>query len=304
MAIAEPILHHYDTSPFSEKARVMFGRDDLAWASVIQPTIMPKPDLTPLTGGYRRIPVLQIGADLYCDSQIIMATIAALGAGEAASGLDWAVNLWADRLFFQASVGLIFGEIGAAVPRAFIEDREQLMGRSFDVAAMKAAAEPLKAQWRAQASWIDDALGDGGLFLGGERPGVADAAAYMNPWFLSQFTPHLAEELFSGLDRLKAWMERLRGLGHGHRREITPAEALVVAARAEPAAKTTHDQRESFGMTPGQAVCVRADDYGRDPIEGVLVAINRNALTIARRDERLGALHLHFPRAGYIVARI
>ena len=30
---------------------------------------MPKPNLTALTGGYRKTPVLQIGADIYCNSQ-------------------------------------------------------------------------------------------------------------------------------------------------------------------------------------------------------------------------------------------
>ena len=71
----EIILHHYDTSPFSEKPRLMFGLRDLAWRSVIQPTIMPKPDLVPLTGGYRRAPVMQIGADVFCDSQVILAEL-------------------------------------------------------------------------------------------------------------------------------------------------------------------------------------------------------------------------------------
>src|SRR5439155_485317 len=66
------ILHHYDTSPYSEKVRLGLGLKGLAWASVEIPVIMPKPDLTALTGGYRKTPVLQIGADIYCDSQLIM----------------------------------------------------------------------------------------------------------------------------------------------------------------------------------------------------------------------------------------
>src|SRR5258707_1277606 len=73
----EIILHHYDTSPFSEKPRVMFGVKGLAWRAVTQPVIMPKPELTPLTGGYRRIPVMQIGADVYCDTQVMLAEIEA-----------------------------------------------------------------------------------------------------------------------------------------------------------------------------------------------------------------------------------
>ena len=127
MAQPDIILHHYDTSPFSEKVRVMLGIKGLSWRSVIQPVIMPKPELIPLTGGYRRIPVLQIGADVYCDSQVIMAEIAERAGGAPLEGAGWAVNLWADRLFFQSAVPIIFGEI--EVPKAFIEDREKLSGR-------------------------------------------------------------------------------------------------------------------------------------------------------------------------------
>jgi hypothetical protein len=46
------ILHHYDFSNYSEKARVAMGFKSLPWKSVIVPPVLPKPDLTPLTGGY------------------------------------------------------------------------------------------------------------------------------------------------------------------------------------------------------------------------------------------------------------
>ena len=61
--MSDMILHHYAASPFSEKVRVAFGIKGLVWKSVIIPRILPKPDLMPLTGGYRKTPVLQIGAD-------------------------------------------------------------------------------------------------------------------------------------------------------------------------------------------------------------------------------------------------
>src|SRR5881398_602624 len=93
----EIILHHYDTSAFSEKVRVMLGVKGLSWRSVIQPVIMPKPELVPLTGGYRRIPVMQVGADVYCDTQVILAELEARQAWPAVvRGADWAVNLRAD----------------------------------------------------------------------------------------------------------------------------------------------------------------------------------------------------------------
>src|SRR5437588_5600390 len=115
------ILHHYDASPFSEKIRKIFGLKGLKWRAVEQPSIMPKPDLVPLTGGYRRIPVMQIGADIYCDTQVILAELEARQARPAVvRGADWAVNLWADRLFFQVTVAVVFGEIGDHVPAEFI----------------------------------------------------------------------------------------------------------------------------------------------------------------------------------------
>ena len=63
----ELILHHYPTSPFAEKIRLILGYKNLAWKSVVIPMIMPKPDVVALTGGYRKTPVLQIGADIYCE---------------------------------------------------------------------------------------------------------------------------------------------------------------------------------------------------------------------------------------------
>ncbi len=298
---AEIIFHHYDTSPFSEKVRLMFGAKRLAWRSAIQPTIMPKPDLVPLTGGYRRIPVLQIGADVYCDTQVIMAEIERRhpGPGDTA-GPGFAVNYWADRLFFQAAVPIIFGEMGDRVPRAFIEDREKLSGRPFDVAAMQAAALPMKVQFRAQAAWIDQALGDSD-FLGGKSAGLADFAAYMNIWFVGGAVPQVADTLLAGLVRVIAWRKRVAAIGHGQRQEITTAEALDVARAAEPAAYTDHDAHDPLGLAPGAPVKVMADDYGRDQIEGTLVAANPGRVVIAREDPGLGRLHVHFPRAGYVV---
>src|SRR6201985_1281583 len=95
------ILHHYDVSPFSEKVRLLFGLKGLEWKSVIQPVIMPKPDLIPLTGGYRRIPVMQIGADIFCDSQIILRELdrrfPEVSLTPANGGAPYGLGFWADR---------------------------------------------------------------------------------------------------------------------------------------------------------------------------------------------------------------
>jgi glutathione S-transferase len=291
------ILHHYDNSPFSEKVRLLFGLRGLAWRSVIQPVIMPKPDLTPLTGGYRRIPVLQAGADVYCDTQVILDEVARRSSGPL-EGAGLAVNLWADRLFFGVTVPIIFGEI--EVPKAFIEDREKLSGRPFDAAAMKAASGPMQGQWRAQAAWLEEALA-ASPWLAGQKPGLADIAGYMNFWFLGGAVPTTTEALMTGFTHLQDWRARVRAIGHGQRSEMTPAEALEVARAADPAPYAEHDPADPLGLAPGAPVRVMADDYGREPIDGTLVAANPRRVVVAREDPALGPLQVHFPRAGYVV---
>src|SRR6202162_6117319 len=117
------ILHHYDTSPYSEKVRTGFGLKGLAWASVELPVIMPKPNLTALAGGYRKTPILQIGADIYCDSQLIMRelerrypTPSFYPAGHgAADALAW----WAEKTMFLPAVSIVFAKGPDALPEGF-----------------------------------------------------------------------------------------------------------------------------------------------------------------------------------------
>jgi glutathione S-transferase len=178
------ILHHFDRSPFSEKVRVVLGHKGLSWKSVRIPQIMPKPDLMPLTGGYRRTPVMQIGADVFCDTQIIIREIERRFPSPTlfppgAAGASWGLSSWTDRAFFQNAVNLVFGTLGPKVPQAFVEDRSQLRGAKFDLDKMRAAIPQMRDQLRAQLGWIEAQLGDGRKWLLGEFS-LADVSAYMN----------------------------------------------------------------------------------------------------------------------------
>ena len=97
--------------------------------------------------------------------------------------------------------------------------------------------------------------------------------------------------------------ERMRAFGHGTREDMSPADALAIAKAASPAAPPASDPDDPSGLKPGDAAVVMADDYGRDPIVGALAAVTRDRVVLAREVEGLGQIHVHFPRAGYIVAR-
>jgi glutathione S-transferase len=301
------ILHHFEKSPFSEKVRLTFGLKGIGWTSCITSRTMPRPDLMPLTGGYRRTPTLQIGADIYCDTQIILRELEqrfpnpTLCPGGNA-GLCSTSAMWTDRTFFQNTVNLVFGSLAHKVPQEFIEDREQLRGQKFDVPAMTAAIPQMRDQFRAHADWIDTQLADGRTWLLGNEPSLVDINAYMNVWYVRSNLDD-AEALIAPLRRTRAWEDRVKAIGHGNRlQEVTPAEALEIARQAVPHTPVRDDPADPNGRKPGDRVSVTPDDYGKIAVTGTIVSLSAQHIAIRRQDERAGDVVVHFPRAGFLVS--
>jgi glutathione S-transferase len=300
------ILHHFEQSPFSEKIRLVFGLKRLAWTSVVISRIMPRPDLMPLTGGYRRTPVMQIGADIYCDTQCIMRELerrfpepSLLPKGT--QGLGWGSAMWTDRSFFQNTVNLVFGLLADKVPADFIADREKLRGAKFDVAAMTAAIPQMRDQYRAHLSWIDTQLGDERTWLAGEAPSLIDVNAYMNIWYVRAHLSN-ADEMLAEFCNTRVWEARLRAVGHGRRcGEISTSEALDIGANAMPQTTELSDPNDPNGRKPGDRVEVVPDDYGKIKVSGEIVALSSQHIALRRHDPRAGEVVVHFPRAGFLV---
>jgi glutathione S-transferase len=302
--MAEIILHHYPESPFSEKVRLALGWKGLAWRSVITPNMLPKPDLLPLTGGYRRAPVMQIGADVWCDSQACVCEIERRHPTPTlyppgSEGLADALLFWTDRPLFQAAVGVIFGAIGGSVPQAFVEDRQKLMGRTFSMDEMKAAVPIARDQLRAHLDFVEQRLARGSRFLFGDAPSAADLEVYHNVWFVRNVPP--VADLVKPFARVGEWFERVRAIGHGKPTPMEGKDALEVARAARPETRPALDPADPNGRKPGDRVAVFPDDYGRDPVAGELVASSAHEIAIRRRDPQIGEIVVHFPRAGFVV---
>jgi len=302
----ELILHHYDTSPFSEKVKKILAHKGLAWHAVEQPTIMPKPQLVPLTGGYRRIPVLQIGADIFCDSQLIARVLEARQPQptlypDGSEGVCHAMALWADRMLFAATVPVLFALLGDAVPQAFIDDRSKLMGGRISFADVPKQARAAREQLRAGAALLAAQLADGRPFLLSAFS-LADAACYHPVWFLRNFPG--AGAVFEEYELLIAWAERVRKMGHGLRHDLDPAEALRVARQATPARGRGVAPHEPNGLSAGMQVSVTPEDYGFDPVGGELVTADAYEVAVRRHDPEVGDVVVHFPRTGFRVAAL
>jgi glutathione S-transferase len=297
----EIILHHYDMSPYAEKIRLALGVKRLAWRSVEIPMVMPKPHLTALTGGYRKTPVLQIGADIYCDTKTIVRALERVQPAPTllppgTEAIERGLSFWAETNFVTG-VTLFFG-LGEVFTPEFLEDRRKMIPGGVDPEKARAIVPALREQLRARLDLLERQLADGRPYLLGGAVSLADLSAYHPVWFLSRTeTTRAAVER---LPRLCAWRDRVAAIGHGEPRPLDAEEAVEIARRATPATAPAADPDDPNGRKPGDRVMVLPDDYGRDPVAGELVWSDAHEIAIRRVDERAGEVVVHFPREGYI----
>jgi glutathione S-transferase len=294
--MAEVILHHYELSPFGTAMRLALGHKGLSWKSVEAPLVSPKPDLSALTGGYERIPVLQIGADIYCDTGGITAALEQHTPEpslypEPMGVAGKMVAMWAGNSWFIPSV--LTGASGSpdAFPDAFWEDRAVRFGLTKEL--FRSTAPHMQAQFAAGASVLASALSDGRAFIGGDAVGHADFCLYMNLNFA---------HLLAGKDpaefspQVGTWFDRVAAIGFGNSEEWSPEQAIQHAAESQPTGGGT--VAETTGFTAGQRVIVGIDAPDPATVEGDLVALDETRITVARNDPRAGDVHVHFPRLG------
>ena len=299
------ILHHYDYSSFSEKIRLVFGLKSLAWRSVIIPATAPKPLLTPLTGGYRRTPVLQIGADIYCDTSLIARELERRFPfptlfPDDRTGPTAALAIWAEEQFFWPIARYVTDRHPETAGAAFHADRAAMRGKPPpDPDRLRADAVRQLPAMRIQFAWLEDMLVDGRPFLQGEAPGLADFTCYHGVWFLD----HFERGAWDGLGdyrRIGEWAARIAAIGHGSRSEMDPREALAIARAASPT-----PPRPSPPLPAGMALAgrmrIQPTDNGFDAVEGEVVYVDIDEVAIRRTDPEVGDVAVHFPRLKYAI---
>jgi len=308
--VADLILHHYPQSPVAEKVRVVLGMKNVPWRSVQIPRLPPKPDLMPLTGGYRRTPVLQVGADIYCDSQCIIRELERRCPRptlfpNAAAGLPWALSRWTDGALFSMVVGVVIAAQADELPAEFTQDRGRLyFGPNFDWRAQKKMLPHTLAQIRAQFGWMNQRLSGERDFMLGTEPGLPDALCYHLVWF---FRGRYAggPALLSQFPHLLAWEQRVAAIGHGRPEDLDAKQALEIARAATPKSRGETDSNDPQGLAPGQLVGVAPDGDGGDPsVEGRVVGVSIDSIAISRSAAEVGETVVHFPRVGYRVTRL
>lgn len=308
------ILHHYPSSPFSEKVRLILGHKGLEWASVMVPSVMPKPDVVALTGGYRRTPFLQVGADVYCDSALICDVLEHAQPEPTLypphlKGVARVFAQWADSTLFWAAMAYniqprslpqLFG--GAPdMAKTFTEDRKA-MRHNMTSLRPGDATSALRSYLRRIAHMVEEHP-----FLFGEAPCVADFAAYHPLWFTRTQVPVMADVL-AATPAVGEWMDRMAAFGHGTPVRMTSSEAVALAASGTPRPAGTNllvDSafQDDHGIALGTPVTVTPESFGTEATLGELIAATRTHYSLRRQDPRAGTVHVHFPRIGYVLRR-
>ncbi|WP_140630348.1 glutathione S-transferase family protein [Methylibium rhizosphaerae] len=303
------ILHQYASSPFSEKARLLLGYKGLAYRTVSVPVIAPKPDVVALTGGYRKTPFLQIGADVYCDTALIARVLERLQPEPslfpaAAGPMAHALAAWADSTLFwtvipytmqPAGLAHIFGGAPPEAIKAFAADRA-----AFTAGMRRLLPHDAATQLGTYLGWLDQQLGRGSRFLLADVPCIADFSVFHCLWYVRR-APPLAV-ILEPHRHLDAWYERMQAIGHGRAEKMTGAEALALAASAD-GRHAPVEVLPGLGFEAGEAVTVAATDYGTDPVAGTLVGLSADEVAVRRSDERAGTVVVHFPRIGFQIRK-
>jgi len=302
------ILHHYASSPFSEKIRLILGFKGLAWKSVTVPVILPKPDVVALTGGYRRTPFLQIGADIYCDTALMARVIDRIAPSPAlyphsAGGQQHMLAQWADTTLFWTAIPYtmqpagaqhIFGNAPPEVLKAFAADRAAMMG-----GMRRPTTADATAQLKTYLAWLEQQLDDGRKFLCGEVACIADFSTAQSLWYIRRAPP--VASVLGSFERLGAWCERVQAFGHGTAEQLGSADAIEIARATTSVDKLEFDAQQGF--TFGDSVNVTPIDYAQDPVSGRIVGLTNEQVAIEREDARAGIVVVHFPRTGFQIRK-
>ena len=310
--MADLILHHYPTSPFAEKVRLLLGFKKLAWKSVIIPQIAPKPDVVALTGGYRKTPILQIGADIYCDTALICDVLEHLAPAPAlypaqGKGLARTLAQWGDGTLFWTAMAYnfqpkgaadLFGNAPPALGKAFADDRKAMSVNMTRLRPLDAIAA-----YKSYLRRISDML-EGQPYVLGDAPTVADFSLYHPLWFTQVRTPSLAE-ILTHTPAVVQWMERMAAIGHGEMQKFDSASAIQVAAASTPHSLLIDSTfQDDHGIALGTQVSICAESFGPEPPEGEVVAATPTHFSLPRTRERAGTVHVHFPRIGYVLKKV
>jgi glutathione S-transferase len=229
--------------------------------------------------------MLQIGADIYCDSKMCAQVLEQLHPeptlfpGDVAT--IWGLARWAETSFLMAVLAY-FG-MGGLFDEAFVADRKKMVP-TLDIEKVKPIAPAKLLQLAQNLERLERQLADGRAFLLGAAPSLADLAAYHTHAFLKGTGDCGAARAPS---RPAPWLARVAAIGHGDRKGSSTRPTRSRSRTTRRRCPTRACRRAARRLRLRRPRRRAAREIGSGPIPGVLVPP-----TCTRRDPA------HSERAG------
>lgn len=178
------VLFHYQFSPYARRIIWYLTLRGIDYAQCIQPPYLPREDISALGVKYRRIPLMSIGRDIYCDTRLILQKLeerfpdGALGASQPDhKAVEKLLESWTiDGGIFMRAAQVIPPEAALMKDTKFTKDREEYTGRSWSEETVRALRPEALAHIRAAFEFLETGfLADGrDWVLKTAKPSLAD----------------------------------------------------------------------------------------------------------------------------------
>jgi len=318
------ILYHYSFSPFARRVTWYMALRGLDYAQCNQPVYLPRPDVNALGVNYRRIPLMAIGRDVYCDSRLILLKLermfpeGSLGASDPEQrALQKLLEIWTVDTIFARAAQMIPTSMPLLNDPKFVEDRQGYTGRSWEKEQIATARPEAIVHIRNAFVLLETTLlADGREWvLKTAKPSLADIEAIWPFHWLNGMKDALPPDLISAklYPKVFSWIGRFdKAIKAARSAAPTPLtlkgdEAFRRIIHANFADNDVAiDEQDPLGLKKGEEVEVWPIDTGfthRD--RGLLVGLNQEEVVLAVRPEKEGEeIRLHFPRTNFRVRAV
>jgi glutathione S-transferase len=166
------VLFCYPGSPWSAKVQIYLALRGIPYAECHQPMTWPRPDFQNLGLSYRRIPVLAIGRDVYCDTALILRKLETLFPKEPLGvsdhrekAIEDLLEQWSQTALMKIGPALLPPSVPLLSDHTFLEDRKALWGDIFDPESFSKSLPGLLVEVGSNIDILENLLGDGRTWL-------------------------------------------------------------------------------------------------------------------------------------------
>jgi glutathione S-transferase len=320
----KPILFHYPPSIYSHRVLWYLWLRGIKYDECIQPPVMPRPDLASIDVGYRKIPILSIGKDVYCDSRLIISKLeerypnSSLATSTTAeAGIRKLFeNYSVDGGVFANTVRLMpyWTEVGMLQNKVFLDDRQKLSGRRMTKELMEAGRPDGMQNIRQVFDLFETTfLADGrDWVLGTAEPTIADIdAVWPFEWmivdqYMRECLPeqNINDKIYP---KVYAWVRRFMSVVEEKKKACAKPTTLDGASMKTRTLSAPSDQDDIGFITDdpldlkrGDSVQIFPSDYGQIGVStGTLTGLTTTEVVISNSQ----GLHLHFPRWNFTIRK-